>query len=146
MPNDFDSGFLVGLAFGFVASWLAICVSWWSNFRRNRIGSHPATTDATPFHYRVDIMMRLSADELARLSEAASTHYDDRCKQAAAVGGFIYGWNQMMDVEEEESEFLVTTDRLDTAIKCCENGQRDLRKKFSNAFELCRHEYRRLNC
>lgn len=62
------------------------------------------------------------------LTKLSTTHYDGVCKDAAAPGGFIYGWNNRMSFIESDGERLtffvepLTNRQLQTCLKICENS------------------------
>lgn len=62
----------------------------------------------------------LSAATVALLVRMSSLHYDMVCKQAGAVGGFLYGWNNSVTFMPEAS-VTATWREADTTLKICEN-------------------------
>ena len=77
---------------------------------------------ATPkFCFEVDKSL---VESLMQLSEM---HYDGTCRKAHMLGGFLYGWNNMVQFREqcppeEKEPVFVTCDfrELDTVAKICE--------------------------
>ncbi|WP_157979478.1 hypothetical protein [Rhodoferax ferrireducens] len=62
----------------------------------------------------------LSLETVDLLMEMSRHHYDFVCKQASAVGGFIYGWRNSVSFVPE-SPVSATWRELDTVLKICEN-------------------------
>ena len=64
----------------------------------------------------------LTAKEAEMLKILAGSHYDSTCRKSADVGGFIYGWNNMMfNLASDEAESVTGTwDELDLACKILE--------------------------
>lgn len=74
----------------------------------------------------------LTAEDVALLRELAAVHYDGHCKASGAVGGFLYGWWNMVSlvnltdtgtgVVEREPPPLVraTFDQIDITLKIME--------------------------
>jgi len=82
------------------------------------------------FNYKVITNFTLTEAELDHLLLIASHHYDGKCKAAGEVGGFIYGWKNMLLGRKErisatpeeiaEIEIDATIQQLDTITKILE--------------------------
>lgn len=71
------------------------------------------------FTYDVNIHFVLNRAELMVLNNAAILHYDGKCKAAGMVGGFIYGWNNLLNASDEDSILV-----------CCSFAKLDLMCKI----------------
>lgn len=55
------------------------------------------------FEYDVKVRIRLTKVEVDRILELGLKHYDSVCKQSCQVGGFVYGWNNRLSIDERDS-------------------------------------------
>lgn len=87
------------------------------------------------FSYEVTIKLILSKPDILFLRRAASLHYDHTCQKAGEVGGFIYGWNNMIDDETGEAVVYASSREIDLCLKILEREtltsfERMLRQAF----------------
>lgn len=68
----------------------------------------------------------LTASDVRLLRELAAAHYDSVCKAAGVLGGFLYGWSNMLSCIEDEPASAeprtvdATWRNIDTTLKILE--------------------------
>jgi hypothetical protein len=71
------------------------------------------------FNYKVISNIVLTRAEINHLKHVSSIHYDEKCKNAGRLGGFIYGWYNMLGTDDEV-EISATFKQLDLITKILE--------------------------
>ena len=101
------------------------------------------------FRYDVHIEATITREEVDKLLEYSSRHYDGVCKAAGQVGGFIYGWSNYFSLGEEtpldEYEFTISRRELDLVAKICEISDRDLYRKYLQMCKAANNQMREVN-
>jgi hypothetical protein len=103
-------------------------------------------------HAVAQFWIALDQDHVSLLKKAAEWHYDGFCNKAAQVGGFIYGWSNVVTPFEGRTEVpkcSASFRDLDLCMKILEiagsvmfpdkrdqNIVADLRKSFRNALRM----------
>lgn len=63
--------------------------------------------------------LSLTLAQVKLITELSSSHYDGVCRSASAVGGFIYGWVNLLTYNPSE-QVSAEWRQLDTVLKICE--------------------------
>lgn len=103
------------------------------------------------FEYKVITNFILTREELDHLIKVSHAHYDSKCQSASEIGGFIYGWKNML-FESSEVSVSMTIQQMDliTKILECENYIKD--RKITMFQTFCEYiqktiaESERINC
>ena len=66
------------------------------------------------------IDMVVNEEEIAAIIDAGARHYDSTCRAAVNVGGFVYGWSNM--VSDGPCTVTATFRQLDTVAKILESA------------------------
>ena len=69
--------------------------------------------------FRPKVWFKITREELDYLLECSRHHYDLKCQRQSMVGGFLCGFNNMMDTDVEAAVGLDSRD-LDTLAKIVE--------------------------
>lgn len=81
------------------------------------------------FHYKVEVVLEFTKDELDHLIRLSERHYDGKCKAASQQGGFLYGIRNRLNFQEEANRNSVqdtfNSYDLDTLVKIAEGEQFD---------------------
>lgn len=76
------------------------------------------------FDYEVKAVVRVDAALISYLMECSGRHYDGKCQDAGAQGGFLYGWNNVVKFDLEMgkpfTEITMSSRELDTMAKITE--------------------------
>lgn len=93
----------------------------------------------TGFHFRVvgrpEFRFDITKAQLDILLRCSSVHYDMTCSDASRVGGFLYGWNNLMACAAELTppktiaQVTATLRELDTLCKILEMPPPDVDKR-----------------
>lgn len=91
--------------------------------------------EVTRFWYSVATEMRVSKTEVDHLMVCLQRHYDRKCRTASERGGFIYGWRNRFEHEDDTNftTVLVTAHEMGTVCKILETYGHDkvLRAEFN---------------
>jgi hypothetical protein len=75
------------------------------------------------FAYDVSILLDITVDDVKTLQECSKQHYDGVCQSAGAIGGFLYGWLNLLDFANdgwEGTEIYATAREIGTCSKILE--------------------------
>jgi hypothetical protein len=100
------------------------------------------------FLYSISVELTLSRMELDHLTALAATHYDSYCKATAQRGGFLFGWNNFMELGDKTSITVwVVSHQLDTCAKLLEqpSADRTIAAKLREAHKAMEREYIAIN-
>ena len=97
------------------------------------------------FGYLVSATFMLTRRELIQLADNSTHHYDATCRGLSKVGGFIYGWVNMMDLTMPY--LLVTCDmtKLDLMCKVLESSDSPLYLRLKGLLASVSSETERVN-
>lgn len=60
--------------------------------------------EITGFHFRVQVLFKITIEELEHMIRCSEMHYDYKCKAASQRGGFLYGWRNMLTHYNEDGK------------------------------------------
>ena len=70
--------------------------------------------------------LTLTPEEIRVIVDCSKLHYDAVCRQASALGGFVYGWKMCLTLLSKSSvQCSATTRELDLCCKILENPTPD---------------------
>ncbi len=74
------------------------------------------------YHYIVEVKLKLTRAEIEHYIKLSERHYDGYCKSISQVGGFLYGWRNVLGLFDDSAfvEVSATSRQLDTLAKICE--------------------------
>jgi hypothetical protein len=70
--------------------------------------------------YIPEAEISITREEINLLLKWSSEHYDYKCKEAGAVGGFLYGFSNHFIRKNKTTRVRVTMGELDLLMKICE--------------------------
>lgn len=77
------------------------------------------------------------------LMELANHHYDGVCRDAARVGGFIYGWNNHIQFYELPSPVSANSRQVDICLKILEDSSHlhhGIERSLANEMRIVLHK------
>lgn len=104
------------------------------------------------FVYDVRTVIAFSRQELNCLLACSERHYDGVCKAAGRHGGFLYGYQNAVEMSLETAKgypYMFTMRQVDTMVKIMEQAdswqEAELYSKIRAHFAEMRDESRRIN-
>lgn len=90
----------------------------------------------------------ITREQIAVIAACSKAHYDYSCRAQGSLGGFIYGWKNLLDLSPTEFEFAVSLNsrQLDMACKILEvppEKHKLVARQMSDAFRAAWHTAQR---